>query len=557
MIRQSISRRRFLAHTSVAAAGLTLVGSSPLIAECVQSRIPGLSAAHYLTDSVDPQVLRELATAAITAAKGAGAAYADIRIGSVQGLEVSTSNGKRFTISIEDDIAYGVRVLAEKGWGFVHGTRLTPDAVTAAARGAVMRARQNGAIVQVNTRPQAGHDWVSAPVAVGEWSVPVQIDPFEVSLEEQTALLASWVNTTPRTWFVAGRTGLHWQRETRVFASMEGSLTTQYLLRSDPYIAITTDRRMGGGLVGMSVPHIVAGSGGFETVAGAWVHEQIKATAEELSQYSYLPAKPMDIGRYPVVFDGATLGMTLYRSLGQSLEMDRVRGDEADASGTSLLAPPEEFLGASIASSVLTVRADRSNPTVTSAKWDDEGVEPQSGIVIDEGHLVDYQTSRGTAGMLAAWYQRRGKPVASFGSAIAPTAGAPVQIRCGHLTVQPATGNVTIDDLIRDMSHGLLVRNGSVTGSDRQLSSGAVSDGMALIFEVERGRVVRRVLGTQLEWTSRALWNAMSAVGDATTVMHTSDRIDKGQPWWPCLNNTTAPAAYFKSVNVTDTNRRV
>jgi len=548
-----LTRRAFLAKTSLAAAGLA-VGTRHLSAMTLDARrvLAGITPAMCLSEPRDPAVLRHLATQAMDAATKAGATYADIRVAERQYFVMND----QFGTELEEGFSYGVRVLIDGGWAFVHGTVPTADAVVAAARGAVAQARQNAAIVHA-TLSKSGHSsiqpdvppFVPAPAVTGEWSIPITVDPFAVPIQDQMALLVGWNGTGHRHWPAYAFSVLVWRRETRVFASSTGSLVTQHFTRSRSEQYVRPGRKSGWSEPWVMTQSSVPRSGGYELVADPAIYDQITMAADETLGYAALPMGILDVGRYPVVFDGAMMGAALYTNLGLALEMDRVLGEEADSAGTSLLAPPMDVLGTAIASPVLTVTADRALPSYACVKWDDDGVVPRSGPVISAGTLVDYQTSLTTAPALAPWYQRHGQAMTSFGSAVATEADHPVQVRCGHLTVAPAQTATSIDDLIRDMSHGLLIRSGGRPATDQQLSSSSLYDN-AMYFEVSRGRVVKRLMGNGVQWSTRPFWKGLTAVGDATTMRGWGDDVAKGQPWHQTLYTTSAPAGHFKAIDV-------
>jgi TldD protein len=552
-VRVPYSRRAFLSTASLAVAGLA-IGARRLSAAELAT---GIAPSALLPDPVDVTMLQSLAMHAIDAAKSAGATYADIRVAASQYFVVGKAPGGPLEFWAGADVlfGFGVRVLVNGGWGFVHGDVPSIDAVTTAARGAVTQATN---AAKAGT---ARAEYVPAAVATGEWHVPMAIDPFAVPLHEQMALIRSWMDTAGAVWRVGSVPYLSWHRETRVFASTDGSLTTQHFHRANPQLEISGGRMMGGGgpnaSVGLAVPSVYATAGGYETVARESIHEEIKATAEEVRRLATLEGRTFDVGRYPVVLDGATFGALLFSTVGRALELDRVLGDEADASGTSYLSPPTAKLGTPVFSSALTLSTDRALPSVTSVKWDDEGVEPVAGPLITAGQLVDYETSRQTVGALQPWYQQQNRPLASRGRAVAPAADNPVQIRCGHLTVAPSTSAATIDDLIRDMPRGLVVRSGYWISTDQQLSTGNVNSYYALVLEVQKGRIVRRIKDAALEWSTVPFLKQLLAVGDASTVVHATGESYKGVPWHAAEYHTTAPAALFKEVNLIDIGRPI
>jgi len=554
----SLSRRTFLARTSLTAAGLALgarrLSGSGITGVRDARRIPAnMSPAMCFAAPRSPAVLQALATQAMDAATQAGATYADIRVGEYQAILMTD----QFGTELSDGFGYGVRAYVDGGWAFVHGTAPTPDAVVAAARGAVAQARRNAAVVRTSassvarrSSAPAAADFAQPPVVKGEWAVPVAIDPFAVPIQDQMALLVSWSATSHRHWSAYMFGMLMWRRETRVFAASTGSLVIQHLMGSRSERLVCASGRTGGyNDPQVMTPRTVPGSGGYELVADPAFYDEIMIAADQALSYAALPTGKMDVGRYPVVFDGATFGAALYPNLGQALELDRVLGEEADGAGTSLFAPPLELLGTVVTSPALTVTAGRALPDFTSVKWDDDGVQARTVPVITAGRLVDYQTSMRTVPALAPWYQREGRPVQSVGAAVAPEADQPVQVRCGHLTAAPASTTVSLDDLIRDISHGLLVRGGGYPATDQQLSSSSLGD-TGMFFEVSRGRVVRRLFGNGLQWSTQPFWKALTAVGDASTVGSWNNEASKGQPWHSMVYTTSAPAGHFKAIDV-------
>jgi predicted Zn-dependent protease len=75
--------------------------------------------------------------------------------------------------------------------------------------------------------------------------------------------------------------------------------------------------------------------------------------------------------------------------------------------------------------------------------------------------------------------------------------------------------------------------------------------GVAL--EIERGKIVRRVVETGMRFNSRQFWKSLSALGDAGTTQSSSFQMPKGQPWRYLIQGATAPAGLFKDVNVFST----
>jgi TldD protein len=545
------TRRDFLATSSLALACATF-GPHSLGAQRLPANIGRSSrtANELFPESMASVDLRTLASAAVDAAKRAGASYADIRVAEVHQFQLSY-NGVDGQTYLQSRFSYGVRVMVDGALAFVHGTIPSIDAVTTSVTNAVATARGYGRLTHRRV------ELVPAPVATGEWETPIRIDPFTVPLDEQAALLGALAAAVARVRYSEiGHHRIHWLRETRVFASSEGALTTQTLRSSRPEMIVLGDRGFGNGGIGrvsLRPPHARAITGGYETLTDPLVQQAVTQTTEEAVQLAGIPRRTLDVGRYPVVLDGKILGEVLGRTLGQALELDRVLGDEADASGTSFLSPYSEMLGTVVASPLLTVTGDRAAPSVMAAKWDDEGVEPQSSTVIHNGRLMNYLSSRQTAVALTSWAARQGVPLRSQGCAVASEAGHPVLVRVPHLTVTPAeTASTTLEALWKDMRHGVVVRDACHFNTDEKLASGTLQTYpfRGIVLEIVRGKIVRRLESNLFGFNTEMFWKSLQTLGSASTVRHNTFEVSKAMPWRRALQSVTAPAGLFKEINV-------
>src|SRR6185503_2856142 len=125
----------------------------------------------------------DLANDALNAARGAGASYADVRIGRYRRQQIATRERQVTGVTDSESYGLGVRTLVNGCWGFAAtsvmtraGTRqaaLEAVALSKAARGVQKR--------QVELAPVK-------PV-VGTWIAPVRQDPLEVAIEDKIALL--------------------------------------------------------------------------------------------------------------------------------------------------------------------------------------------------------------------------------------------------------------------------------------------------------------------------------------------------------------------------------
>jgi TldD protein len=539
------TRREFLSTTSLALAG-TLVGARALHAG-VPVELPAaspLSARAFLPNVRSASDLEMLATRAVDAARSAGAAYADVRVGERHWLLAEKERVILYT-----ECTYGVRALVDGAWGFAYGREPAVDAIAQSAREATMNARGAARLSSEASAPE----WVPASVVTGEWRTPIRVDPFDVPVQQHAELHDAVTMMAARVPGVVASFRVDWTKESRVFAATTGSLVLQQLHRMYPMTLGTA--HFGRNAMGLQIPILHGTSSGYEALLAADLGEQFKTAAAEAARLARIPRRAIDVGRYPVVLDGYVMAHLLVTLLGQSLELDRALGVGGDAAGAAGGILPLTRLGTAIATPLLTVRGHRALPSVMAVQWDDEGNVPLEHVVIQEGVLQDYHTSGDVISALKPWYGARSRPLRANGCAIAPEAQDAVTLRPPHLTMTPSTSSQSLTDLCKEINKGIVAINQGWIRSDQQLSSGSLtSNGYGFgLFEVSRGAIVGRLQDTGLQFNTLPFLKTLAAVGDRTTVRTRDIKLSKGMPWTESQHSATAPAALFKEGNVIST----
>lgn len=538
-----ISRRQLLASSAVGIANATL-GSR--VAGPMARRVPLTSVTrrsapnHLLPEPPHVDTLRHLAQIAMDAARGADAEFADIRIGVQRFVAIS---GDIPIVALT--VGYGVRARLAGAWGFQYGSILNADAISSAARSAVRGAQRYAATNRV-----LGHTpmppLAPVPVVTGEWRSPVVIDPFTVPLDDYYRVIASLrdVSTGARHSHAIQASGMVWEAETRVFASTEGSMVTQHLMRG------TVDMTAKAWLpentydqVAVDIPHnLGVESGGFEIALRPERMAALRAGMDEAIRLRELPRRSFsDVGRFPVVLGGASWGSVIGTTIGRAVDGDRATGDEADASGGTFLVPPDAVLHADppLCSPLLSVRVDRTLPSPMAVQWDDDGVVPEPYPIVDGGRIMDYITTRDTAATLSGLRPR--------GGAVAPTPTSIPVGSGGHLHVSPASTSVSLSDLMRDISHGFLLRDAQAD-TESGVTLGTISGG--LVLEIRRGKPVART-NVLLQFATKAiLRNKLVALGDTHSLRTAIVATPKGIPWESIKQIVTAPAVLCKDMDV-------
>jgi TldD protein len=563
---RGVTRRHFLATGAAAAFGMRATAMAVHAVMVPYSRATGRSSPQaWLPDPPPVDQLRALARVAVDAARSSGADFADVRIGIQRHVRFYGTSSAMYAWR---NVGYGVRAWRGDTWSFQHGNVLTTDAVAATARSAAEGARRYAAVNAQLAARHGGHggdvggavtaSWAAAPQVTGAWRVPVQIDPFDVPIDDCQRVLDSLKDfTLPKSvWRNAFSVGyvLEWRAETRVFASSEGSLVTQDTMCGGLNIQSTAT---------LLAPHptevflhqtdFSQVCAGFETVLRPEVRAHIQQLYDTAVRWEELPIRPFqDVGRFPVVFDGQTAARIIGNTLDCALDGDRVTGVEADASGGSFLMPPLDILAASepLFSPHLTARVSRALPSPLAVQWDDDGVAPEPYTVVDRGRVVDFHTTRETAPALVSWYQRLGRPVRSHGGALALAPTSVPSGSGGHLTVAPAVGTMPLDDLSRAIDHGFLVINGAA-GASPSLTAGLVNPQIdGLMLEIRRGVPVARTAVKMQFATKTILGKNLTALGDAGTAGTATIEMEKGIPWQLVTQMVTAPAMLCQDVEI-------
>jgi TldD protein len=539
----SLNRRTFL-KSGVAAAALAAV-PRPLYAQFDGVREP-------LPPIEDPR-LASLAARALDSAKSAGASYADVRL--------SHTRTRRFFPLFtydDEDMEVGVRALVDGYWGFASGPVWSPDEMVRLGKEAVHQAKTNALGKQriVTLAP-------TPVVQNGSWVMPVKLDPFEVSpfeIQDHLTSLELFTRRTPNVGLVRN-SALSTMQE-KAFASTSGSYCTQrsYLTMGDLVIAIYLPKTRAQAEVPLDC---VSPAGmGWELYAADSIprvrehslREEITQRLEEAKEDALLPVKALDVGRFDAVFDAASMANLVDGTLGRATELDRALGLEANAGGTSYINDPLGMLGTYQAGGpLLSITANRSeNGGAATTKWDDEGVVPDDFALVKDGLLVDFQTTRESAGWLKDAYAKSGKALRSHGCANAPSAvEAPMQ-HVPNLMLAPGRESSDFNALVSGMTDGIAIKNASLD-MDFQHGSGL---GLATVFEVKRGKRVAQYPSAGFLFRSTELWKSLLTVSGEAQLHRVGVAALKGEPPQTCYHSVTAPPAVVKQLTLIDPLRK-
>jgi TldD protein len=172
---------------------------------------------------------------------------------------------------------------------------------------------------------------------------------------------------------------------------------------------------------------------------------------------------------------------------------------------------------------------------------------PEAYTFLEEGRVVDYNTTRETAPLLAEWYAKQGRTVRSHGTTIASMPTSVPVGASGHVHIASAVGRATLQELTKEITHGFVLHRGDAN-VDLGLTSGSFNAGFGL--EIKNGVPVARTWILLQFATKRMLQKQLTAIGDASTARTARVGTAKGIPWQRIVQPITAPAALIKDLDI-------
>jgi TldD protein len=487
--------------------------------------------------------LREVAAAALEAARAGGAEHADVRVHRIRSAALELRDARVVASSDTDEVGLAVRVLRHGVWGFAAHVDLTAATAAATARRALD--------VATTLAPVARESVTLAPEPVhadATWVSPYVLDPFEVDPGERIGLL------TDRSAALLAAPGVdHVEasclqvKEQVFYADLAGTVTTQQRVRVDPGIGITAVDREGGGFESLRSVAPPAGRGWEYLTGTGWDWAGELAELPDLLAEK-LAAPTVTAGPTDLVIDPTNLWLVIHESIGHATEYDRAIGYEANYAGTSFATP--DLLGTlRYGSEVLHVTGDRTEPHgLASVGYDDDGVATADTGPFDlirDGVLVGYQVDRSFA-------PRLGLP-RSNGCAYADSAGhVPLQ-RMANVSLSPDRGaDTSTAELISRVEDGIYVVGDRSWSIDMQRYNFQFTG--QRFYRIRGGELAGQVRDVAYQATTTDFWGALEAVGGPSTWrLGGAFTCGKAQPGQVAPVSHGCPSALFRGIHVLNT----
>ncbi len=483
--------------------------------------------------------LPALADAALSAATGAGASYADFRFERLMTADLTIRDTAVQSATDAVSTGYAVRVIVDGTWGFAASIVPTADEAAATALQAVAVARALSGVVAERVERADEPIYRNAV-----WVSDYHIDPFAVAASDRIGLLLDRSERLLASDGVAHTVaGLFQVKENKFYADTAGTSTTQQRVRLQPSLSATAVDSDTGAFETMSSLTPPVGRGYEYLTDGTWDFDaEIASMGQQLAEKVKAPS--IKAGRYDLVIDPTNLWLTIHESIGHATEYDRAIGYEAAYAGTSF-ATPDQLGSLVYGSPIMNVTGDRTvRHGLATIGYDDDGVAGQSWDLISRGILTGYQLDR--------VFARRLGLDRSNGCAHADSpAHIPIQ-RMANVSLQPDPQGGSTADLIGGIEDGIYVVGDKSWSIDMQRYNFQFTG--QRFYRIKGGELAGQVRDVAYQATTTDFWGAMDAVGGPQTyLLGGAFNCGKGQPGQVAAVSHGCPAARFRGISILNT----
>ena len=510
-----------------------------------------------LNNGIDKKAKKELADAALNAAKKAGASYADVRIGRYLSQALMTREAKVQNIANNESFGVGIRVLVNGTWGFAATNEVTKDGVVKCANRAALLAKANSKLQKEPVK-------LASQKGLGErsWKTPIQKNAFEIPVKEKVDLLMKVNSEAMKAGATFINSALYFVNEQKYFASTDGSYIDQDIHRLWPTFTVTVvDKQTGkfktrdalSAPMGMGYEYLtpkpsekVGGPMGLVLYRYAYdmVEDAVQAAQQAKAKHS---AKSVSPGDYDLVLDPNHLGLTIHESVGHPLELDRVLGYEANYAGTSFATLDKWKSGKfNFGSKIVNFVADRTQPFfLNTVGFDDEGVPAKQWDLVKNGILVNYQATRDQVHMLG---QKE-----SHGCSHAQSWGDVQFQRMPNVSLRPGRTGLSVDDMIKGVEKGIYILGRGSYSIDQQRYN--FQFGGQVFYEIENGKITGMLDDVAYQSNTQYFWNQCTQICDERDYRSFGSFFDgKGQPGQVSAVSHGCSTSRFEKINVLNTN---
>ncbi len=503
---------------------------------------------------------KQLADVALNIAKGAGASYADVRIGRYLNQFINTRETRVQGIQSTESFGVGVRVIAKGTWGFASTNDVSADGIKKVTERAI-------AIAKANSKFQIEPVRLASVQGYGEvsWNTPILKNALAVPVSEKVELLLSANAAAQKAGANFASSNLFQVNEQKYFASTDGSYIDQDIHRIWPTFTVNVIDRASGKFksrdamsapMGMGYEYLVPkAEDKLPTPAGMVLYRNSydmieDATTAARQAKEMISAKSVEPGKYDLVLEPNHLGLTIHESVGHPLELDRILGYEANYAGTSFASIEKLKSGTfNYGSKQVTIFADKTQPgSLGAVGYDDEGVKCKKWDLIKEGTLVNFEAIRDQVHMLG---QNE-----SHGCAYAQSWSDVQFQRMPNVSLSPGKDPYSIDQMIKDVEKGIYIAGRGSYSIDQQRYN--FQFGGTVFYEIKNGQIVGLLNDVAYQSNTQEFWNSCVKICDERDYRLFGSFFDgKGQPSQVSAVSHGSSTARFNGVNVINTGRTI
>lgn len=212
---------------------------------------------------------------------------------------------------------------------------------------------------------------------------------------------------------------------------------------------------------------------GHKSTGGAAGFEVLKK--EDLEKFGRIPAEKAlrllkaelpPSGKFPVVMDPELTGVFIHEALGHASEADLVLQNDSILKGK---------LGTQIGSPIVTIIDDPTMDAFGYYPYDCEGVKTRENILVHDGELVSYLSSRETASQL---------DISPSGNARSAVGDQPI-VRMSNTYLKP--GELNFEELTEEINDGIYLKGSR--GGQVDTGKGVFQFNAAESFLIEKGEI--------------------------------------------------------------------
>ena len=464
--------------------------------------------------------------------KERGVDYADIRLVDTKREVISTENMQVKEIVNSRSKGFGIRVILDGSLGF---------ASTQEAESLHKTAEKALEIAKASRMLQKEKIELSKKEIVEDhYRTPIEINPFEVALEEKINLLVQSEQLMKENEDVNRTMGsLVFQKQDKIFADTEGSYITQELFESGGGIEAYATQE--GDTQVRSYPN--SGRGNHGTAGYEFIHGlDLLGNAKRVGDEAVLlvRAEECPSGLIDVVIHSDQMTLQIHESIGHPIELDRIFGSEAAYAGMSFVHVGMIEDGFKYGSEHVNVIADAITPQALGTYgYDDDGVKAQSTTIIDKGIIKNFITSRDTAVKIGQ--------VSNGTNRADGWQNLPI-VRMNNISLQP--GDFELDELFAGIDNGLfLCTNKSWSIDDKRINFQFATE---VAYEIKEGKLSGKLYKNPVySGITPEFWGSCDGVAnkDYWSVYGTPN-CGKGQPGQVAHVAHGSSPARFRNVKV-------